>query len=65
MNVDFNMSEDGVATGVASYSRSNQSCDPQFKIDRPFGLAIVDRTTQTILGIGQMLHMEGENIEKQ
>jgi serine protease inhibitor len=63
--VNFTMDEDGAAVAAASYSPTYyQSCDPEYKLNVPFGLAIVDRTTQTILGMGQVLHMEGEKVDK-
>ncbi len=63
--VHFNMDEEGAEVAAASYSPTYcESCDPDFKVRGPFGLAIVDCTTQTILGMGQVLKMEGEAVQK-
>lgn len=58
--VDFTMDEEGTTIAAASYSPSyNLSCDPEFKLHRPFGMAIVDLKSKAILGMGQVLTMEG------
>lgn len=56
----FALNEKGVSIVGASYSPSGaQSCDPTFMIRGPFGLVVVDKKTKTILGIGQVIKMEG------
>lgn len=63
--VNFTMDEEGAAVAAASYSPTYmQSCDPEFKLNGPFGLAIVDLLSQTILGMGQVLKLDGEKVEE-
>jgi serine protease inhibitor len=57
--VHFTMDEEGAKIAGASYSPTYmESCDPEFKLDRPFGMAIIDRSNQTILSMGQVLKLE-------
>lgn len=63
--VQFVMDEEGASVAAASYTPSNfDSCDPYFKLCGPFGMVILDRNTQTILGMGQVLKMDGEPVVK-
>lgn len=64
--VNFTMDEEGAAVAAASYTPSRMQCtkQPKFILNGPFGLAIVDRTSQTVLGMGQVLNMDGEKLEK-
>lgn len=58
--VHFTMDEEGAQVAGASYSPTYyESCDPEFKLNGPFGMAIIDRSTQTILSMGQVLKLEG------
>ncbi len=63
--VHFHMDEEGAKAAAASYSAisSMGSDNSEFNVHGPFGLAIVDRTTQTILGMGQVLKMDGEPVQ--
>lgn len=57
--VHFTMDEAGAQVAAASYSPSYQeSCDPTFKLNGPFAMVIVDKSTKTILGMAQVLKME-------
>jgi len=58
--VHFTMDEEGAKVAGASYSPTYfESCDPEFKLNEPFGFAIIDHNTQTILSMGQVLKLEG------
>lgn len=60
--VHFTMDEEGAKVAGASYSPTyRESCDPCFKLDGPFGMALIDRSTQTILGMGQILKLESKS----
>lgn len=57
----FQMEEAGVQLAAASYSPSAlQSCDPNCLINSPFLYFFYDQKTQTILGCGRVLQLEGE-----
>ncbi len=58
--INFTIDEEGAAISAATYSPTGyMSCDPSFKLNAPFGLMIFDKTTKTILGMGQVSQMEG------
>ncbi len=62
--VQFQVDEAGAQVAAASYSPSGcESCDPEFKIEVPFGVILFDNKTKTILGLGQFLKFEGEPAE--
>lgn len=64
--VKFVMNEEGAEIAAASYSPTNaESCDPYFKVCGPFGIAVVDRQSKTIMGMGQVLKMVGEPVTKE
>ena len=57
--VHFTMDEEGVAVAAASYSPTyRESCDPDFKLNCPFGIVMIDDATKTILSMGQVSKME-------
>lgn len=60
--VSFSLDEEGVAVAQATLHASwLLSCDPVFKLDSPFGMVIYDKTSNTILGMAQVLKLAGKD----
>ncbi|MCI0382483.1 MAG: serpin family protein [Chlamydiae bacterium] len=61
----FEMKEEGVQLVAASYSPTGlQSCDPECTINGPFVYFFWDQQTQSILGCGRVLKLEGAEGKK-
>jgi serine protease inhibitor len=59
--VQMKLYEEGASIGAAAYSPTNyESCDPEFKANEPFGMILLDRTSQTVLAMGQINTMKGK-----
>lgn len=61
LRTSFKMHEKGVEVKAAAYSPTGrQSCDPSCFINSPFVYFFYDQETETILGGGRMLNLQGK-----